>query len=1087
MSNHESCQCKLGIFDINPEIFQYTTGFLFVKYKHCITNNVVNKKYDENDILNRITLHCSCTATNNIPIDFEVYYYDKITNEKIITHISEYNQSSNEWILRIPRPPVGRPHSIRNQRFIDEVCDYPCETCGNVSFSIKSRILNSATGNTGNILNNTLYWEYTNCNEDIITTTSIGGGLIGNCVCLKDGFISPEILFQGPPFEIYYYRNNIKVPVFASYANGSQIASTFWDNIFFDFNSENSSENIKFCQGDLGLGTPTLSPTPTSTPNLTPTPTPTTTGITVNDCDILLNYVGDRFGEDNYVGLYRYGSGQVINLNNLFTATNTNDERFLPNNLNFEFIPDIAFTDNKLWLPILNDPFNGDTRIIEYDITLSPFSATYNRNSILSGTLLGNGLTVGPNNTLLTSFKDSNTIVEINLNNFTINSLFEVADVVLGDIIYTPENRLIVSLIDNTIRTYDFTTGNEIISERISGLKTLSAAGLFMRGGVIHSVAGNQVWKYDPTQTDFDVISGNPIVLGSESLILCNSQPNLVTPTPTPSVTTTLGITPTSTVTPTPTPTSSCPVIERRDCQKYQIVICFNREITPEIEDGFEYRFKFPCTTYGENQTPYEIFDENINPWFFVNSIEDNNDAACPGPDFDRYAAFITQCYLSGITEGDLILRNLSGRELVRDQDYIIKRFNPQSTVCPPVLVVANCDPTPTPSLTPTPTPSDKCPNCYGMILTLDETSDSATFEYETCGNREKVTVNLNPENTSERICYSLDSYKLISGKVNEVYDDLGLCPQDECTTCCSQYTMTINDKRYFFPDNIWDDSTKQYILTGKTITIENKISAKCISSDCADVNCYFVLGWYFENETEPRFISGWHMSENRPISISEPNVEFNLDVFSGITEILPQDCNTGFTVNNIEAGNWNIRILSSSGSVIGGSCYSKDCYSGGTNVYTPYLCDCLSGLTISAITITPTPTVTPTVTTTPTGTPTVTPTVTPTATSTITPTPSITVTPGLSPTVTPTVTPTITPTPSNCPNCYVYEILSLSDVDVDYQYTDCVEFSTVNGVVTGGIGNSDIICAVEDSVTILSGPAKITKGTFCGCEGILL
>lgn len=96
--------------------------------------------------------------------------------------------------------------------------------------------------------------------------------------------------------------------------------------------------------------------TPTPTPTMTPTPTSVTV---VPDCAVLYNVSSD---------VYYYN-----------VSTNTSTLLTIPG-FPSDISGDIAHTLDKLWGA--DDPYQ---RFVEYDITLSPFSATFNRNISYSG------------------------------------------------------------------------------------------------------------------------------------------------------------------------------------------------------------------------------------------------------------------------------------------------------------------------------------------------------------------------------------------------------------------------------------------------------------------------------------------------------------------------------------------------------------------------------------------------------------------------------------------------------------------------------------------------------------------------------
>lgn len=182
--------------------------------------------------------------------------------------------------------------------------------------------------------------------------------------------------------------------------------------------------------------TNTLTPTKTTTPTKTATPTPTQTigSIVVPQCSVI------------YVQL---------NTNNIYSYNkDTNVSTLLPVPSAYMNNPqDIAHTNNKLWVP------NG-TNLIEYNIQLNPFSATYNRTiSTLPFPYYFNaGLCAIDDTTLISSWNDGGPLgervirVTLNPNNTsTKTDLFSLPSgrSVAGDIIYTTDGKIILTTFTN--------------------------------------------------------------------------------------------------------------------------------------------------------------------------------------------------------------------------------------------------------------------------------------------------------------------------------------------------------------------------------------------------------------------------------------------------------------------------------------------------------------------------------------------------------------------------------------------------------------------------------------------------------------
>jgi hypothetical protein len=307
--------------------------------------------------------------------------------------------------------------------------------------------------------------------------------------------------------------------------------------------------------------TPTVSITPTKTP--TPTPTQSSNALVVPECAVLLiSTIGK---------IYAYNG-------------TTNTSTLLP--IPTTFSSDIAHTTNKLWL-VTASPTGPN--IVEYNITLSPFTATYNRTLPLPvGYTAGAGLCAINDTTLISSiFPPFSTelIVQITLNpdnTTTLTTLFPQIPGrrISGDIVYTTDNKIILT-------TYTDAPTSYYVSQyalNASGVWTLEFdlnitqnslynLGLATINGGIYTFSNTDIkqigttFPYNVTQ-----INNTGIIVGGASQIpSCNNvsfQPNIgaspsPTPTPTKTVTPTITVSPsvtpskTPSKTPTPSPTSN--------------------------------------------------------------------------------------------------------------------------------------------------------------------------------------------------------------------------------------------------------------------------------------------------------------------------------------------------------------------------------------------------------------------------------------------------------------------------------------------------------------------------------------------------
>jgi hypothetical protein len=219
---------------------------------------------------------------------------------------------------------------------------------------------------------------------------------------------------------------------------------------------------------NTGLCNPT--PTPTST-SVTPTPTPTQ-GIYVPTCSLIYN--------TNSPYYYSYD-----------LSTNISTELGI-----ISSSPDITHTQNKLWVYV------GFT-IKEYDITLSPWSLTFNRD-IISPHVLGSGLGSISNTKLLSSNLNASptTVVELDIttNNATSTILFTLSSdrVVSGDLLLTTTGKVLVTSVsyNPTFKTflsqYDYSTGTLEVDVEITNF-TPYPYGIFQSSGLLYiiNVDGN--------------------------------------------------------------------------------------------------------------------------------------------------------------------------------------------------------------------------------------------------------------------------------------------------------------------------------------------------------------------------------------------------------------------------------------------------------------------------------------------------------------------------------------------------------------------------------------------------------------------
>jgi hypothetical protein len=255
---------------------------------------------------------------------------------------------------------------------------------------------------------------------------------------------------------------------------------------------------------------------------------------------------------NNGTNVYTYSAGTSIPL----TVTGTSPS----------YNVDIANTDTKLWLL-------GAFGAMEWDITLSPFTATYNRTITfpdISGYGYGPGLHAINNTTLLavqnTGFGPYSAVtLDITTTAATQTSLFTMIDgrSVAGDIVKTIGDKIIITNIDgNTgdayITQYDI-SGSVEFDENIGSISH-NPYGLFVDSNKLYIMdANNNVYHIDTSSPYTLTLSGTTSVApdGASQDPSCANisfDPNI---TPTPSPTSTQTPTPTNTPTPSPTPTNT--------------------------------------------------------------------------------------------------------------------------------------------------------------------------------------------------------------------------------------------------------------------------------------------------------------------------------------------------------------------------------------------------------------------------------------------------------------------------------------------------------------------------------------------------
>ena len=164
----------------------------------------------------------------------------------------------------------------------------------------------------------------------------------------------------------------------------------------------------------------------------------------------------------------------------------------------------VAFTSSKLW--------TIDTDIKEWDITLSPFTATFNRDITFGETPSFAGNIAISNTALLgvDSTAAPQKIIEINVeaNTAVINVQFEIQlnRVVESNLLYTKENKLVLISkdgLDYYITQFDYSNGNVELDVSLGQLT--GRIMLFECNCIINIIVDGTLYIFDPIQGLVDV------------------------------------------------------------------------------------------------------------------------------------------------------------------------------------------------------------------------------------------------------------------------------------------------------------------------------------------------------------------------------------------------------------------------------------------------------------------------------------------------------------------------------------------------------------------------------------------------------
>jgi len=291
----------------------------------------------------------------------------------------------------------------------------------------------------------------------------------------------------------------------------------------------------------------------TTTSTVSPTTTSTTSNVVVSTCSPIY-----------------YAKGAVYSYN---TSTNFVTSLFVPGITGSTFIDlDIAHTATKMWFV----DFRAGA-FVEYNITLSPWSATFNQNLLWPpGFVSSAGLHAINNTTLLVVNGSTTTSVVGEFNTLTgvFTSKFNLpaGRGVTGDFLLTTTNKFIVLSddgTDNYISQYDYTTGTLEFEKKLNPTINFPY-GLFESGSLVYIMDGSSGIYTIGTSSPNTITrigyptNGNPldIILGASQIASCLTQEfsnNLTT-------TTTLKAVPTTTTTTIAPSTTTTTTISACNC-----------------------------------------------------------------------------------------------------------------------------------------------------------------------------------------------------------------------------------------------------------------------------------------------------------------------------------------------------------------------------------------------------------------------------------------------------------------------------------------------------------------------------------------
>jgi hypothetical protein len=335
----------------------------------------------------------------------------------------------------------------------------PCNFLGNVKFNTIDEVLNCPVSTMfQDCYNGMMYYT----NSTILPPSGNDFEMYQIFLSFVDG-ISRCISYMGISNEISGVNNIVITSQPLGYSNLGEC------NLCVTLESPSQTPTTTPTNTPTPSITPTMTQTPTRTPFVTPTPTSTNPPPlpSLQTCSVIFN------------------SGNVYTYN--LTANTSTLLTVTGNTIG----SDIAHTSTKLWI-------SSGTLIKEWNITLSPFTAVFNRTITLPHTI-GTGLGAINNTTLITTDISTSIhkIVTLDITTSTAVSTFKFNLItgrsIAGDLLLTTDNKVLATCNGggaSYLTQYDYLTGNVEVDVIIT--PTINAPwGIFEDNNEIYIMNGN--------------------------------------------------------------------------------------------------------------------------------------------------------------------------------------------------------------------------------------------------------------------------------------------------------------------------------------------------------------------------------------------------------------------------------------------------------------------------------------------------------------------------------------------------------------------------------------------------------------------